>query len=302
MSTLEDQILKQNIPGKYSWWEKDTDEAGPKARAEWFDPDASDPEQELTELEKQKKWVEADCPDPVRRTIMARAEKERARTGVKGVLADHAAYQASEMADHQLQQQYRAAALQRMAGGHVVANSAPHFVPKTDPDAEDGDDDEDGDLNDFLSEYRKQRLLELQASAHRPIFGQIQEASRGDFVEQVDNVDPRCYVVVHLYEPYIKACQAMNRHLEVLAREYPSVKFLRMLSGDVSGGDEEGYDPVALPTLMVYRAKEIVACFTRVTDDLGDTFTKSDVEWLLQEINIFEAVAPQQAQKQQGQV
>jgi hypothetical protein len=75
MTSLEDQILKKNIPGKCSWWDKDSDEEGEKARAEWFDPDASDPEKEMTELEKQKKWVDADCPEPVRRIIMARQEK-----------------------------------------------------------------------------------------------------------------------------------------------------------------------------------------------------------------------------------
>lgn len=81
MGTLEDQILKRNIPGKYTWWERDDDEAGgSKVRAEWLDPDASDPEKEMTELEKQRKWVEADCPEPVRRTIEARAAKASAQT------------------------------------------------------------------------------------------------------------------------------------------------------------------------------------------------------------------------------
>ena len=49
----------------------------------------------MTELEKQKKWVDTDCPEPIRRTIMARQEKERARTGVKGVLADYDAWKLS---------------------------------------------------------------------------------------------------------------------------------------------------------------------------------------------------------------
>jgi hypothetical protein len=75
MAGLEDKILKQNIPGKYTWWDKDSDEVGPGARAEWLDPDESDPEKEMTELEKQKKWVESDCPETVRRTIMARQAK-----------------------------------------------------------------------------------------------------------------------------------------------------------------------------------------------------------------------------------
>lgn len=86
---LEDRILKKNIPGKYTWWEKDSDEEGERARADWIDREASDPEKEMTELQKQTKWVENDCPEPIRRTIVARQERERARTGVKGVLADY---------------------------------------------------------------------------------------------------------------------------------------------------------------------------------------------------------------------
>lgn len=92
---LEDKILKKNIPGKYTWWDKDSDEEGEGARADWVDREASDPETEMTELEKQQKWVENDCPEPIRRTIMAREEKERARTGVKGVLADFDAWKLS---------------------------------------------------------------------------------------------------------------------------------------------------------------------------------------------------------------
>lgn len=95
---LEDKILKKNIPGKYTWWEKDSDEEGEGARAEWVDEEASDPEAELTELQKQQKWVENDCPEPIRRTIMARQEKERARTGVKGVLADYGDWKRSKNA------------------------------------------------------------------------------------------------------------------------------------------------------------------------------------------------------------
>lgn len=63
-----------------------------------MDEEASDPEAELTELQKQQKWVENDCPEPIRRTIMARQEKERARTGVKGVLADYSDWKRSKNA------------------------------------------------------------------------------------------------------------------------------------------------------------------------------------------------------------
>lgn len=45
---------------------------------------------------------------------------------------------------------------------------------------------------------------------------------------------------------------------------------------------------MALPTLLLYRAGEVVGCMTRVTDDIGDNFTQEDVEWLLQEHDVFE--------------
>jgi Phosducin len=47
----------------------------------------------------------------------------------------------------------------------------------------------------------------------------------------------------------------MNRYLEVLAREQPAVKFIRMLSAEAD--QEDGYDHVALPTLMIYKAKDV---------------------------------------------
>lgn len=72
---------------------------------------------------------------------------------------------------------------------------------------------------------------------------------------------------------------------KVLAAKQPTVKFLRLRSSAAEGGD---YDPVALPTLLLYKAGEVVGCMTRVTDDIGENFTQEDVEWLLQEHDVFE--------------
>ncbi|CAM9807052.1 unnamed protein product, partial [Ectocarpus sp. 12 AP-2014] len=287
---LEDKILKKNIPGKYTWWEKDSDEEGETARADWVDREASDPEREMTEMEKQKKWVDNDCPEPIRRTIMARQEKERARTGVKGVLADFDAWKLSADAEDLIAKEYRAAMLKRMTEGHTVPGSlaATTTTTTTTGDGSDGsDDDDDDDDEGFLGSYRRRRLEQLKATAGRPQFGQIVEAERSTFVSAVDTEDPRTSVVVHLYEPYIDACRRMNRFLEVLATKQPTVKFLRLRSSAAEGGD---YDPVALPTLLLYRAGEVVGCMTRVTDDIGENFTQEDVEWLLQEHDVFEAL------------
>jgi Phosducin len=114
--------------------------------------------------------------------------------------------------------------------------------------------------------------LELQAGSNRPQYGQIKEVTRSEFVTEIDAVDPRSFVVVHLYEPYIKACQAMNRYLEVLAREQPTVKFIRMLSAEAD--QEDGYDHVALPTLMIYKAKDVSGNCSKVFRSLQQCVQK----------------------------
>ena len=117
-----------------------------------------------------------------------------------------------------------------------------------------------------------------------PEFGQVREVERQEFLHEVDGVPKNVYVVVHIYEPYIHACQVMNRSLELIAQKFTQVKILRMRS--IHMGDD--YDHVALPTLMIYCNKELVACSTRITDDLGETFTKADVESLLAENGVIE--------------
>ncbi|CAM9401516.1 unnamed protein product [Choristocarpus tenellus] len=178
--------------------------------------------------------------------------------------------------------------LQRMARGHRLEEVAQEgtMVGLSVEGGGDSSDDDNDDEN-FLQRYRERRLQQLKVSTGRPQFGQIREVERGDFVLAVDIEDPRTCVVVHLYEPYVAACVRMNRYLEVLACRKPLVKFLRMRSSAADGD----YDPVALPTLLLYRNREVVGCVTRVTDDLGEFFTQEDVEWLLQEHDVFETLA-----------
>jgi hypothetical protein len=44
-----------------------------------------------------------------------------------------------------------------------------------------------------------------------------------------------------------------------------------------------GWDPVALPSLLIYKGKKFVKSFIRITEDLGDRFKWRDLEGLLAE-------------------
>ena len=139
-----------------------------------------------------------------------------------------------------------------------------------------------------------------------PVFGEIQEATAFEFVDAVNQADPRVkvsllksqtrlrlfaligvvwrqayklatciQVVVHIYEPYLKACGTLNKYLETLARRYPHVKFLRLLA---SAHPKKDLDEIALPMLAIYQKGDVLECIARVHEEFGDTFVREVCE------------------------
>lgn len=83
-----------------------------------------------------------------------------------------------------------------------------------------------------------------------PVYGECVEVfSTDDFLKHVTVMDPRITVVVHLYDPLIRACQTLNNHLALLSRDWIHIKFL-LMNIDIS---EINIDRVALPALSLYR-------------------------------------------------
>lgn len=75
------------------------------------------------------------------------------------------------------------------------------------------------------------------------------------FLDEVDNADPRTFVVTHIYENYIAACRHMNDALEQVAQRHPHVKICKLIATEAS----QTLSHRALPAFLVYRDKEIVA-------------------------------------------
>lgn len=125
---------------------------------------------------------------------------------------------------------------------------------------------------------------EMQMSSNMPTFGGCQDlTSHVQYLQEVDNADPRVNVLVHLYEPSIRSCVALNRYLEDIAAKHPTCKFLRM-KASASGIH---IDRVAFPMLTLYRAGETVQVFAGLEEELGERFTCEDVEWLLESSGVF---------------
>lgn len=286
MGDIEELLLTRNLPGKYSRWDEERDDTRLdqidfEDRLADLEDEADDPMAALVDKlgdttgDVVEKVLNADIPDSIRDGILNERSGKH-NTGVKGVLADYKANQALKEAERQAKIQEREAILTRMVQGARISNEdiqSSEFV-QTNPTEEDDDDEDD----DFLKEYRKKRLQELQKQSNLPKFGYVKEITDSDFIDEVEKVDPRVFVIVHLYETSIPSSVRMNRFLEEIARDKPNFKFLRMNAS--SSGIE--IDRVTLPILNIYKNGESVDVIAGIAVEYGEFFNKEEIEWLLE--------------------
>jgi len=286
---LEDQILKQNVPGRYSSHDSFlTDGRGAGGGRARNDPeDGQDNEEEEADgnalpvdedsilMEHARALAHADVPEPVRRGILAERQR-KASTGVKGVLADYKAAQALDAAQAQAELAQRAAIFKRMTEGakrELVEEEEEAAVLGA------GEEDEDDEDDEFFRAFREQRMREIKAAACAPQFSSVKDVNSEQFVDELEKEDPRVRVVVHLYEPSVSVCTRLNRILDEIAPLMTSVKFLRLQAK----ANDVAVDRVALPILQVYRAGESQTVLAGISDMLGtEFFTKDDVVELLE--------------------
>ena len=271
---LEDQILKKNIPGKYSSWEGNNDDL----RKEDDDDDYDEVQTSNDEIQQQETFI--------------RSGNDK-NTGVKGVLAD---YKESKRMDGRKQEMERLEtkqALDRQLNGgqlkvgelSISANSIEQRrrtkeAQTNDDESSNEDSYEDSD-DDFLSSYRQKRLLQLQSCADWPSFGELMDVTPVQFSEIVDKTDPRVHVVIHLYESFIPSCKLLDSHLRQLAPVMDYCRFLRLEASSF-----KSMDPIGLPSILLYKGGKIEANLTPVMDYFScyprDRFTVEDVRHVLE--------------------
>lgn len=146
---------------------------------------------------------------------------------------------------------------------------------------------EDQDDEEFLRQYRKQRMEEMQQQLHRgPQFRQVFEIPSGEgFLDMIDKEQKSTLIMVHIYEDGIPGTDAMHGCMICLAAEYPAVKFCRVKSSVI--GASSRFTSSALPALLIYKGGELIGNFVRVTDQLGEDFFAVDLEAFLQEFGLL---------------
>ncbi|KAM8888865.1 phosducin b isoform X2 [Synchiropus splendidus] len=132
-----------------------------------------------------------------------------------------------------------------------------------------------------LKKYRKRCMQEMHDKlSFGPKFEGVHDLDSGEaFLEVIEKEHHSTVVVVHIYKAGVKGCEELNNCLECLAAEYPTVKFCRIDA--VASGASERFSDEVLPTLLVYKAGELLGNFLACTQHLTGEFFATDVEAFL---------------------
>lgn len=132
-----------------------------------------------------------------------------------------------------------------------------------------------------LKSYRKRCMQEMHDKlSFGPRFEGVYDLDSGEaFLEVIEKEHHSTVVVVHIYKNGIKGCEALNSCLDCLATEYPTVKFCKIDA--VASGAAERFSDEYLPTLLVYKAGELLGNFLSCTQHLNEEFFATDVEGFL---------------------
>eukprot|EP00574_Skeletonema_japonicum_P009133 CAMPEP_0201717692 /NCGR_PEP_ID=MMETSP0593-20130828/3380_1 /ASSEMBLY_ACC=CAM_ASM_000672 /TAXON_ID=267983 /ORGANISM="Skeletonema japonicum, Strain CCMP2506" /LENGTH=277 /DNA_ID=CAMNT_0048207811 /DNA_START=80 /DNA_END=909 /DNA_ORIENTATION=+ len=269
MGDLEDKFLKQNVPGRYSSWTDDADDKNCLRHQESCcnsddDDDSEDDEFYFRDLPPTAaaSSTQQQAPMPLR---------SKGNTGVKGVIADYKEAQREEqlqkVEDH-LENMQR---LQRATQPSIRPRdnaSDERNIQQIDNDSDDDEDDE------FLKKFRMQRIAQLKETSNAlPTFGTLSSKSPEDYVQLVDDMDPRVFVIVHLYEPSIAASRMLHSALDKVAQIMEHAKFIEVNALDAN----PNLDLICLPAILIYKRGELVNNMIKFTDGLPKAFTVEDV-------------------------
>nr|CAB3264730.1 phosducin-like protein [Phallusia mammillata] len=197
------------------------------------------------------------------------------QTGPKGVIEDWRSYQRMAMEKRRKEEIERKKLVEKLS-------------MTCDPNADKSEDIDEEDEK-FLEYYNKKRMIELQhkfASRWAGItFGKLTDLDASNYVEEIENEKRFVTIIIHIYDENHPGCITMNGCLQVLSKEYRTVKFCRIKATDARVSSE--FINNALPALLAYKNNEIIGNFVHLTDIFGEDFFAVDVEQFLHSYSLL---------------
>ena len=307
MGDLED-VLKKNVPGRYSSWVEENDDD--KQRND-HDKNNSD---DVSDSEDDEYYFEGLPTDNSRTSSSSNMQQQEEQsqqqlrpsgnTGVKGVLADYReAKQREQLIKEKerldkLEALYQAThpAMRRAEDCNIISTNNSNNNDTNDCDDNDSYDEDD----DFLKQFRNQRLSELKQQQQqqqqrsttslppKALFGSLTTVTPEEYVKLVDNmnnINTDYYLIVHLYESSIQQCQILHSTLDKLASSswMEHVQFIEVNALEANSN----LDTICLPAILIYKRGELIHNVVRFTDDLSEGYDVEDVKKVLEKLVPF---------------
>ena len=276
MGDLEDKFLKQNVPGRYSSWTDDANDDKIRALRHQEEQDSCCNNSDDDDSEDDEFYFK-DLPPTAQQQATTMPLRPTGNTGVKGVIADYKEAQREEQllkAEEHLNNMQR---LQRATQPSIRPRDTAANESKKQHQGNDSDDDDDDD-DEFLKQFRMQRIAQLQKSNAMPTFGTLSSKSPEDYVELVDGMDPRVFVIVHLFEPSMATSRMLHSALDKVAQTMEYAKFIEVNALEAN----PNLDLICLPAILIYKGGKLVNNMIKFTDGLPKAFTVGDVKEALE--------------------
>ncbi|XP_045767063.1 phosducin-like protein [Maniola jurtina] len=204
-------------------------------------------------------------------------------TGPKGVLEDWRRFKELEAANREELAKERFALAKKLT---MTVKTA-----REEEDAKEIDELEE-ELNElldegFLMKYQQQRMQELMTQLQKaPNFGKvITLKNQEEFLNAIDKEDSKVAVIIHIYNNGVQACESMDGCLNILAADYPGVKFCR-IAANIAGLSRH-FRVEGVPALLVYKGGQMIGNFVQLITELGDDFYATNVEKFLIEYGML---------------
>ncbi|KAF9920533.1 hypothetical protein FBU30_009618 [Linnemannia zychae] len=215
-----------------------------------------------------------------------------ANTGPKGVLADQKYHQQQQLQERLSNQQaYNARMLSKaMTTTTFREDQARERQEKKaqgllNSDEEDADNEkEDAEERAIMDRIRSNRLKDMSwaaqkssngLSAGKKVFGSLMEMNGAQYVSAIDSEKKDVTVVIHIYSEFNTTCKKLDGCLIQLAGRYATTKFIRIKARELD------FDEEVCPTVLAYRAGDLIANLVMISYELSEDFDSQELEELL---------------------
>lgn len=155
-------------------------------------------------------------------------------------------------------------------------------VRQLDEDLEDADSEEER----ILQSYRERRLQQMKQDAMRVKYGPgVKFISAADWKLEVTKAPEDVYIIVHLFQQGIEACELIDTRLSELSAKFRTTKFVKCKASDAI----KNYPDEKCPTVLVYKAGSVLKQFVGLKAFAPSVPTTDDVEWALSRLSAVES-------------